>query len=219
MIGKLEQACIFDGQIVCSDCDQKLRKGSKDSILKELPVAREFAKSGRVIDQKSRKGGTVAIIVALILIFIVFYAFCRPRYVPVMQFDGSRYVGYKYITVNGLQSTTDWLSMFAFIGPSLLLIARSFVPRLGLWRGVLTWVGGLMVSLAVCTFLIALIVGIHATGAIPTVSSTWIGLMMAMALFLIPGIIMLKFGFSPKGFERARREQKIRAQEQKGKQA
>ena len=206
-IGELEQACVWHGVIVCKQCDQKLRKSA------EISRTRMAKEEGRAVEEQVdvtlhipergegiqwlpfRKASKVTFILALTLIFLAIFLFFQDR--SYLRIYGSRF---EIVTTTGPQSIEDWLTMFAYVGPSLFLMVRSFRPGLSFWRGLLTWLGGCLVSAGVWTFLIVLITGIRKTWSTPIGFPSWVAVMTAVTLFLMfmPGVILLRCGFRPK---------------------
>jgi predicted Zn finger-like uncharacterized protein len=180
VIGRIEQACIFKGDIVCPKCDTKLRKiESIQSPQTEVPKA-------TLEKVKNTNKSNVSIAGVIVSFILFFFAFS-----PIMNNQFFKTQHRPTYTVNPDAERFEQIGTpIIFCGTGLILFIRSLLPGLGFWRGVLTVIGAYFVFGV--AFLVFFMLPFMLHGS-PN-SAALIGT-------LLPGFIggiMVAYGFKPK---------------------
>lgn len=186
-IGKLEQACLFEGNIVCAQCDSKLRLESNEPIEQVVNLSDatfEQLRKGNI--QATAEVSIGGIIVAVIFVFIAFLPMINDAMVPP---DRSTRM------YNPEIEKFSNISIFLIcLGVAITLFIRSLLGRFGFWRGVLTVLGS-YIAFAVITLAGFMLI----KHGMPSDYSVLVG----MLIWLLPAAILLKYGFKPKrGFRK-----------------
>lgn len=177
-IQKPEQARVWHGVLVCSECDQKLP---------ETPVtSSKYTRETEWLPlrQASKTGLIVAIIILVIGILSVVTS--PPKETSSMRADRIAEITNKTQFLGGILTWS--------LG-ALFLIIRSFRPGIGSWRGLLTFAGGFMLGLVIAGA--AAILTIIASSG-PGDPAAVFGAFLALLLFLALAIALLIYGFRPK---------------------
>ncbi len=181
-IGKLEQACLFEGNIVCAQCDSKLR------LKPNGPTEQEVNLSGATLEQ-IQKGNLKApvevsiggMIVAAIFVFIAFLPLINKSMEPsgrsTQMYDPE------------IEKFGDLSTFLTCIGVAITLFIRSLLGRFEFWRGVLI-VFGSFIAFATITLLAFMLI----KHGMPSDYSGLVG----MLILLLPAAILLKYGFKAK---------------------
>jgi len=178
-IGQSEQACVFNGGIVCQECDESLRKGT---VTNEMTGASQIVNSVR----KSRflpfrKASKVGLVLSIIILFFTVRNIVEgPRKETKLEFTED-----KVLTVQYTHHHEYWSINIVGIVFSVCLCVRSFLPGLGFWRGVLTYVGVAVILMIPLNFIF---IGIP----------LGFGLFSMNIGFMALGGIMLYYGFKQK---------------------
>lgn len=196
MLGS-EQACIFEGNIVCAQCDNKLR--SKPDVPIQQPVnasCSSFEKKQKQDNQTTAKISILGIIVSVFLIFIAFL----PEINKLFEEAPLEPLNRPTISYNQEVGSSQTLYLLIWIGAGLFLFIRSLLPGLGFLRGCLTVIGAFFTCLGFS--LVLFILSKHGFPSNFRASGALAGLLFGFFL----GVIILIYGFRPKkGFRKKQR--------------
>jgi predicted Zn finger-like uncharacterized protein len=170
VIGRLEQACVFEGDIVCTKCDNKLRNIESIQSPQTEPLQATLEKT------KNTNKSNVSI-AGIILSFILFFlAFLNTQDRPANTVNPD---------VDSLLKTIP----FIWCATGLIMFIRSFLPGLGFLKVVLTVVGSFLVFGTGALFVVLL-----SKHGLP---SNLCGVIGGLLPGFIGGI-MVAYGFKPK---------------------
>lgn len=190
-----EQACVFEGNIVCAQCDNKLRSKPNIPIQQQVIASdNSLEKMQKQNNQATTKVSIWGIIVSAFLIFIAFLPKINKLFEESLLEPPSR----PTISYNQeVGSFIDTVYLLTWIGTGLILFVRSLLPGLGFLRGCLTVIGAFF-ACAIFAFVSFMLIA----QGLPSSLCTLVG-------FLTPGflgVIMLIYGFKPKkGFQKKQR--------------
>lgn len=127
------------------------------------------------MDKSERKFSTVGVIISAVNMSVALIVVFR----SLKNNDINR---------DGFDTYLNMASPIPILLPAVVLIIRSFRLPMGFWKGLLSWFGGLFIG--ICFTFTILFIGPFGGRAILQISN-----IMVILVFLIPGIVLLRYGF------------------------
>jgi len=199
-IGASQQACVFQGQIVCADCDKKLREPSKLSTGPEEAPSSET--SSRLKLLPFREANWVGIAVGALLMLVAFGISDEQR-----KSERARpltpHAPIRMPAKPRLPMESDALDSILLFAVGVAFIVRSFLPGFTLLRGISLFFGGLAFGIGnvMVASLVVLIVimakGNEPVGGVMEEAPVGgaIGWLLACLLAIAFGIFSLRYAF------------------------
>ncbi|MBN2271506.1 MAG: zinc-ribbon domain-containing protein [Sedimentisphaerales bacterium] len=217
-IGKLDHPCVFEGEVVCTECDEKFREVRRVSPDAELPPSKSPEQVCKPewlpLSQASKAGIIVASIVILSGIGMLFYKsevphapaqkmreISIPAGAPILDNQGN-IVGFgkerKVMIPEGpFDPPPDpetvrfrrLVGIGAILGIGICILLRSFLSGLGAVRLLLTILGGLIVGFSFGQIFAAVVCWGWSINP---------GALAGSLICSLPGAVLLKYGFRPK---------------------
>ena len=183
-IGRIEQACILNGKILCKGCDQILRKVSKGVDSGDMRTVKpEYASSRQKLrwlplGEANKVGIAISVLFLLSGIYTISQGPRKETGIRSMTIEG------KLASVTYVHTLEYQLEASLWIAVGLCLLVRSFLSGLGLARGVIAAFGAYLSTLP-----LVLIIGL----GLPKAP----GVEFMEFSFWVLGIAVLIFGFRP----------------------
>jgi predicted Zn finger-like uncharacterized protein len=184
-----KQAYVFEGMIVCGDCNKKLRSGEERIRDSKTVKAIEYVKSQEDSENKISKAG---IIISLVIFGLITMSIITGYIVKGQIQRPSSDIRFNYESL--MMRHIDLFELIISMGACGCLVLRSFRPKLTFGRGIATFFGGFWV-ISILTAIITIFI----EHGMPSNYSGPAGVLLGMLLAGYPGVLLLRFGFSTKG--------------------